>query len=169
MNFRPITDDDNPILEEVRIERAVVELANVLMDNFGLIEAGWTFHLTNAIGHLGQCDYTRKRIEFSRKFLKIPATEIQDTLLHEIAHALVGSGAGHGPRWKAAAKAVGCRPQRCAAPNIQPEKTPYNFYMKCPDCGRRWERYRMRKRNFGSTCPYCGVQVKIFRYKRKPQ
>lgn len=46
-------------------------------------------------------------------------TEVTDTILHEIAHALAGHKAGHGPAWRAQARAVGARPQRCAAPSAE--------------------------------------------------
>lgn len=37
--------------------------------------------------------------------------QVRDTVRHEIAHALVGADAGHGPIWKAAARRVGCSPK----------------------------------------------------------
>ena len=33
--------------------------------------------------------------------------EVDQVLLHEIAHALAGPGAGHGPRWKRVARDIG--------------------------------------------------------------
>ena len=38
--------------------------------------------------------------------------EVRDTILHEVAHALVGPGHGHDTVWKATAAQVGARPQR---------------------------------------------------------
>ena len=34
-----------------------------------------------------------------------------DTILHEIAHAIAGANAGHGPVWKAVAKRIGAAPR----------------------------------------------------------
>jgi predicted SprT family Zn-dependent metalloprotease len=53
--------------------------------------------------------YTKKTIEFSTKWLAVPATtekEIKETILHEIAHALT-PGAGHGQLWKDTYKRIG--------------------------------------------------------------
>ena len=37
--------------------------------------------------------------------------EIRDTVLHEIAHAIAGPEAGHGPLWKATARRIGATPR----------------------------------------------------------
>ena len=37
--------------------------------------------------------------------------EVRDTILHEIAHALAGAKARHGPAWKAIAKRLGATPK----------------------------------------------------------
>lgn len=42
-------------------------------------------------------------------------SKLRDTVLHEIAHAIAGHKAGHGPAWKAIARKVGARPVRCSA------------------------------------------------------
>ena len=39
--------------------------------------------------------------------------EIEDTLLHEIAHALVGRRHHHDAVWRAKAREIGCTGQRC--------------------------------------------------------
>lgn len=61
------------------------------------------YTLEHADGFLGQCDLENKviRIDFGvgRRF--------RQTLLHEIAHALVGKP-GHGPEWIRVASDVGC-------------------------------------------------------------
>lgn len=38
--------------------------------------------------------------------------ELRDTILHEIAHAIAGIKAGHGPVWRAVARKIGAKPQR---------------------------------------------------------
>jgi predicted SprT family Zn-dependent metalloprotease len=47
----------------------------------------------------------------------LPKDELQDTILHEIAHAHAGVSAGHGPVWRAHARRIGAKPQRCASPS----------------------------------------------------
>ena len=51
----------------------------------------------------------KKKISFSRNFIKNSSKEdIQDTILHEIAHAIVGPKHGHDKVWKAMASKLGC-------------------------------------------------------------
>ena len=37
--------------------------------------------------------------------------QIRDTVLHEIAHAIAGREAGHGPLWKVTARRIGATPR----------------------------------------------------------
>ncbi len=37
--------------------------------------------------------------------------QVRDTVLHEIAHAIAGPEAGHGPLWKATARRIGATPR----------------------------------------------------------
>lgn len=39
--------------------------------------------------------------------------QVRETMLHEIAHALAGPRAGHGPAWRMQARALGIVPARC--------------------------------------------------------
>lgn len=41
------------------------------------------------------------------------AVEVQKTILHEIAHAIVGVNKGHGALWKAQMRKMGQQPNRC--------------------------------------------------------
>ena len=57
---------------------------------------------------VGWCMYNSKIISLSVPYLQIvPANLVEDTILHEIAHAMVGPNYGHGPVWKAMAQHVG--------------------------------------------------------------
>lgn len=89
------------------------DLAIDLMIKHGLIEKGWTFGFDNAAKRLGLCTYATKRISTGR-VMAAAATkdEFTQTMLHEIAHALVGHAAGHGPIWKAKAASIGYTGQR---------------------------------------------------------
>jgi hypothetical protein len=40
---------------------------------------------------------------------------VRETILHEIAHALAGPRAGHGPRWRAIAHRIGSTGERCVS------------------------------------------------------
>lgn len=77
---------------------------------------GWTFGLAATKRRLGVCKYRTKRIEISEYYaLNSPPQTVLDTLLHEIAHAIAGPAARHGPVWKAVAIRLGRRlPRRHA-------------------------------------------------------
>lgn len=46
----------------------------------------------------GLCSHRKRTISISKWFVEqAPADEIRNVMLHEIAHALVGPGKGHGP------------------------------------------------------------------------
>ena len=72
------------------------------------LDSSWTFGFDNAKRRAGQCDYRRKHLSVSR-YLAARHTDEENhqTLLHEVAHALAGADAAHGPRWKAAARDLG--------------------------------------------------------------
>lgn len=58
----------------------------------------------------GMCYYSERRITFNATYIDIAEEEeFRQTILHEIAHALVGVGYGHGPVWKRAARRIGVR------------------------------------------------------------
>lgn len=67
-----------------------------------------------------------------------PESELRDTILHEIAHALCGPGVGHSKAWKETAKRLGCRPQTCFD-STQVILPPRRYIAKCPNCGRQRE------------------------------
>lgn len=82
------------------------------MDEHGLED--WELVLDRAKRRAGACHFTDRRIGLSRHLTPVHTPEqVRDTVLHEIAHAHAGPRAGHGPRWQAAAVAIGASPRRC--------------------------------------------------------
>jgi len=72
------------------------------------LDPSWTFGFDNAKRRAGLCDYTHQRISVSRYLAaRYDDDTNHQTLLHEVAHALAGARAGHGPRWKAIARDLG--------------------------------------------------------------
>lgn len=90
-------------------------LACELMQQHGLLDSGWYFEFDKAKCRYGCCFYSLKKITLSA-----PLTEIRDeswvrnTVLHEIAHALVGRKNGHNEVWRAKAIELGCNGSRCS-------------------------------------------------------
>lgn len=73
----------------------------------------WTFQFDDAARRFGYCSYARKVISLSKSLVKLnDLYRVNDTILHEIAHALAGSGAGHGREWKETARGIGCSATR---------------------------------------------------------
>ena len=88
----------------------VAGIARRLMDEHGL--TGWTFAFVEARKRLGNCHFEDRMIRISRTHaLEGSEEQIRDTVLHEIAHAIAGYEAGHGPLWKATARRIGATPR----------------------------------------------------------
>ena len=96
----------------------VAGMARRLMDEHGL--TGWTFAFVEAKRRLGNCHFQHRVIRISRTHsLEGSGEQIRDTVLHEIAHAIAGYEAGHGPLWKVTARRIGATP-RARAYESQP-------------------------------------------------
>jgi hypothetical protein len=89
------------------------KLATNLMRQHGLHD--WQFKWDRATKRLGSCNYTKKRITLSaHQTKKRQELDVKDTILHEIAHALLPPRTGHGKLWKAKCMEIGAKPLRCA-------------------------------------------------------
>ena len=56
-----------------------------------------------------------QQVELSVSFvLRATWSDVRDTILHEIAHAIVGPGHGHDAVWQTAERRIGCTPKRCS-------------------------------------------------------
>jgi len=87
-------------------------LALKLMDQHGLTALRWSFRFDGAQKRLGLCTYRSRTISLGEAFASAAEeSDVRDTVLHEIAHALVGPGHGHGPVWKKKAHELGCTPK----------------------------------------------------------
>ena len=68
----------------------------------------WSFGFDNAKRRAGQCNFRDRRITVSRYLAaRFDDDEIHQVLLHEVAHALAGHEAAHGPAWKRIARDLG--------------------------------------------------------------
>lgn len=80
--------------------------------------------------------------------------EVEDTLLHEVAHVLAGPGHGHNRIWKSWARKVGARPDRCGY--VDESHMPgHKWELVCRGCGevvaRRHRRTNMSHK-FHTPC-----------------
>ena len=91
----------------------VAGMARRLMDEHGL--TGWTLAFIEAKRRLGDCHFRHHVIRISRTHaLEGSEEQIRGTVLHEIAHAIAGREAGHGPLWKVTARRIGATPRAMA-------------------------------------------------------
>jgi predicted SprT family Zn-dependent metalloprotease len=118
--------------------RAALDLADELLAEHGLHD--WRVELDRAKRRAGICRYSDRTIGLSAPLTRLHSeAEVRDTVLHEIAHALAGPRAGHGPRWKAVARRIGCSGERCLAPTSA--HVPGTWVGVCPQ-GHTADRHR---------------------------
>jgi len=121
----------------------VRQWANALI-SLHLDPSEWTFGFDNAKTRAGLCNFTTKRISVSKYLAaRYDDDEIHQVLLHEVAHAMAGSRAGHGARWKAQALELGYEGKRTHDGAIADELAPW--VGTCPR-GHMHYRYRQPKR-----------------------
>ncbi|CCI88835.1 hypothetical protein BN80_265 [Yersinia phage phiR1-RT] len=92
------------------IESATL-FANELLNSHGLLD--WTFKIVTSMkrNNIGYCNIYRKVIVMqARYFFCVDSAETENTIIHEIAHALT-PGHGHDTVWKAKCKELGCEPK----------------------------------------------------------
>lgn len=99
-------------------------LAHTLMAEHGITASGWTFDFDSARRRLGVCKHNTKSITISRFMVGAADEEtVRQTMLHEIAHALVGASVRnprtgkrdvHGSEWKRVAASIGYTGKRTA-------------------------------------------------------
>jgi len=143
-----------------------VTLFNQMSETHGL--RGWKFTYDHARTRAGCCNHTSRTISLSKYMVlnpKITKTEIKNTLLHEMAHALVGAEHHHDAVWKAKAIEIGCTGDRCHALELTDR---YNYKIECP-CGS-FSATRMVMKNVNrwlmSKCKACNGNLKVFKITR---
>lgn len=135
-------------------------LANKLLREHCLTQAGWRFEFNNSKRSAGLCNYSKKTIFLSSfLFPYMKDKSVLDTILHEIAHALVGPSHGHDRVWRKKAIEIGCSGDRCYSEDeftmgsIDKIATQSKYTLKCPNCGTKRPAYRRPKRR--KSCGEC--------------
>lgn len=116
-------------------------MARKMMNEHGLGHV--PFEFGRARKTLGICWFNKHtgavtKITLSRHFAEVlPEEELRDVMLHEIAHALAGMEANHGPEWKKIALSLGHTGDRCATPSVMPQASQeHAWHGHCPVCGK---------------------------------
>lgn len=112
----------------------------------------WGFRFDNGKRRAGQCNYTERVISISKHLVAHHSLDdVQQVVLHEIAHAMVGKDAGHGPVFKKQAAALGYRGRNFTGREIAANEAPWVGHCKA---GHVHYRYRQPTRPL--ACGLCG-------------
>jgi predicted SprT family Zn-dependent metalloprotease len=123
-------------------------LAEQLIIENGL--TSWTFQFDRAVRRFGSCRWREQIITLSAVLTELNAEiEVRNTILHEIAHALVGPKHWHDKVWKAKAIELGCTGNRCYSRSVV--TPPHKFQAECHGCRKI---YKANRRGRGS-CANC--------------
>lgn len=118
----------------------------------------WGFDYDRATSRAGICRFEEKMIVLSNSFcFRSSEEEVTDTILHEIAHALVGPDHHHDSVWLEQARAIGGTGSVLTA--IGASRTRYIKY--CESCG--WK-HRAQRKVSRLVCRQCGSDVRYLDY-----
>lgn len=133
-----------------------LELLQTSMEKHGLIKEGWGYLLSSKMRNvLGLCVYKQKMIKISKLYVELNDENlVADTILHEIAHALLGPGHGHSKSWKRKCVEVGAMPQRCKNSSMGLISADTSWIFKCPNGCCKGERHthKMSRKYFCRKC-----------------
>lgn len=125
------------------------ELAETLLEQHRL--TGWRVVIDGAKTRAGVCRFSSREIGLSGPLTALHSSaEVRDTILHEIAHALVGPHHQHDAVWRAQAASIGCSTRACLPPDAPRVAAPW--VGTCP-AGHRVQRHRRPERQ--SSCRQC--------------
>ncbi|GMA33306.1 SprT-like domain-containing protein [Litorihabitans aurantiacus] len=116
---------------------------------------GWRVEFSRAKTRSGQCRHERRALVLSAPLVAVMSEhEVTETVLHEIAHALVGPEHGHDGVWRATAQRIGATGRvslhtSAAAPHDWAGTCPRGHVaqrhrrpahpMSCGDCAREFD------------------------------
>lgn len=141
-------------------------LAQELLQKHGLAAQGWSVNWTQARSTAGSCSYATKAISLSLHLVggmhldngggaRPTWEEVRETILHEVAHALAGKAAAHGPAWKAIAKDIGCNAERTHHMDLAAKR----YQTLCSSDACDWKGRDVMVRRWKLRCPRCKAPV----------
>ena len=147
---------------------ARLEWARDTMREHGL--TGWRLVVNNrAKSRAGLCHYTKRTIEVAN-FILDNASDAMfiNTVTHEVAHAVCGYAAAHGPEWQRCHRAMGGDGKRCVSlpDGVKPAA---RYTGVCPACETRTnaERLGARMKSGAIACSKCCNTHNAGRYDRR--
>jgi predicted SprT family Zn-dependent metalloprotease len=134
-------------------------LAFLHMDEHKLFDKLWYFDFESCKRSLGRCNYNLKKITISKWYAELnEEDDVEDTILHEIAHALSfirygREGKGHGKLWKRTCREIGAIPERIHKGIIDYPDNHHKYVDTCV-CNITFKRHRLSEfRQY--RCPKC--------------
>lgn len=128
-----------------------IRIARQKMDENGLQD--WNIKIETAYSRAGVCFHYEKEIRLSEQYIaKVPDEEVLDTILHEIAHAILPIGHGHDDVWRTTCIKIGARPNRCFPDEFKLEM---KWVAICSTCGTRFGRMKRARRGSIRWCRKC--------------
>lgn len=129
--------------------KQVRDLTFKLLTEHGL--TSWKVRFSNRMTRaLGQCAHYSKTISYQQRYIEQNDwAEIENTIRHEVAHAIAGANAGHGAAWQRVAIQLGANPRSTSTG----AKLTRKFKGTCPTCGREIH----RDRRTGISCGKCSA------------
>lgn len=128
----------------------IEQIANELISKY--LSSSWEFQWKRMTNSYGKCFYSTKKIALGYDLNILGNREkkmIVNTILHEIAHALVGSGHGHDSVWRNMAIKLGCDGKTLHS-DVHLEK---KYLAICPSCKCNHQRNSMPRRQ--TSCGQC--------------
>jgi len=112
----------------------------------------WDFQFDHAKVRFGSCNFSKKCISLSRHLTELnDKKHVKNTILHEIAHALVGPKHNHDQIWKRKAREIGCCGSRCYhSEDVAIPKRKYTAI--CSHCKHKFQRSIKRSIACGKCC-----------------
>ncbi len=136
-------------------------LTEVYMEQYKL--QNWSFKFNKEKRRFGYCNHSQRIISLSEPLTTLNEEKnVENTILHEIAHALVGHFHSHDNVWKTKAKQLGCNGHRCYDSSIIEPKGLHQY--QCPVCGNIKHTYRLLKCKH--SCGKCSPNVYDEKYVR---
>lgn len=142
-------------------------LARRIMNDHGLGHV--PFQFDNAKARFGVCKFRGRsgtwvpiQIALSQHLVRVNTLErCLETVLHEVAHALAGHEAGHGPAWRRQARALGIEPRRCGTheDTVVPPAPHNGMCAQCSTTRPIGTRQRAPRANTTYRCPKHSVEV----------
>lgn len=153
-----LQQDEEPKMSFTK--RKLVEL----LKKHGLYKQGWRYRLVTSTTASGMTFHGEEKIGISKNFINSEKTtkeEIVNTILHEIAHALVGAEHKHNDIWLRKALEIGCDGKVKAK-----DFNEYKYVFRCKK-GCEIRRMRMtkklKKQIDESVCENHGLEMKLIK------